>query len=226
MTLLRTSASLLLLTAIGLACRDATSTPARPSFAVANDTTPGGCTSNACQFNAFGDAASANWSRSSGVAATDTGGGGGGGGFVFGSVSVSRGGSPTAQETFLFYSIVECGAFGCFTLAGGFGTIPNGDFSASGPSYRLSTNTTGNGAFFTFAGATGQITVEWVADGLYESRFTGTSQVTAPGVRQQSSGQTSYKSAGTTGSVVGFGIPAGTIGQISNDHQVRITINR
>lgn len=226
MTLLRTSASLLLLGAIGLACRDAASAPTRPSFAVANDTTPGGCTSNACQFNAFGDAAGANWSGSSTVVASDTGGGGGGGGVVFGSLSVSRGGSPTAQETFLFYSIVECGAFGCFTVAGGFGTIPNGDFSASGPTYQLNTNTAGNAGFFTFAGAPGQIAAEWRGDGLFESRFTGTSQVTSPGVRQQSSGQTSYQSATATGSVIGFAVPAGTSGQISHDHQVRITINR
>ena len=224
MTILRAGCSLLLLAAVGLACRDAASAPSRPNFAVASDTTPGGCTNRVCQFNAFGDAANASWSGSSSVVASDTG-GGGGGGPVFGTVSVSRGGS-NQTETFLFYSIVECGAFGCNAVAGGFGTIPNRDFSANGPNYRLTTNTAGNASFFMFAGEPGQITVQWAADGVFESRFTGTSQTTSPGFQERSSGQSSFKSATANGHVVGFEISAGSSGQISSDHQVRITISR
>lgn len=228
MIILRARSSFLLLAAaaIGLACRDAASNPTRPNFAVAaDDTLPPGCSRTACNFNAFGDAAFVSWTDVGTVVASDTG-GGGGGTIRFGTLSVSRGGALSEQQTFLSYNIVECGPSFCGTIAGGFGLIPNGDFSAGGQSDRLATNTASNPQFFTFAGPAGNISVEWVRNGLFEQRFNGTSEISFPGLSERTAGQSTNSSAAANGVVVGFEITAGNSGQVSSDHQVRITINR
>ena len=227
MTTLRAIPSLFLLTAIALACKDAASNPTRPDFGVvADDTLPPGCTRTACNFNAFGDAAFVSWTDLGTGVAGDTGGGGGGGTIRFGNLSVSRGGAVNQQQTFLSYNIVECGPSGCFTIAGGFGLIPNGDFNPSGQAERLATNTATNPQFFTFAGPAGNISVEWVRNGLFEQQFNGTNQTSFPGFAERVSGQSTNSSANPTGTVVGFQITEGSFGQVSSDHQVRITINR
>ncbi len=213
--------------AVGLACRDAASNPTRPTFdVVANDTLPPGCSRTACQFNAFGDAAFVSWFDPGTAVASDTGGGGGGGTVRFGSASVSRGGTRTDQQTFLFYSVTECSPSFCNTVAGGFGQIPNRDFNTTGSTYRLNTNTADNPNFFTFAGAPGVVTIEWVANGLFEQRFNGSRQVRQPGFTEHQAGQSVDESATATGDVVGFVIAAENFGSISRSHDVRITISR
>jgi hypothetical protein len=221
----------LLIVAANVACRDAASSPARPNFdIVAADTLPGGCTDRVCNFHASGNAAFVSWSpQSSGNVARDTGAGGGGGGgtIQFGSASVSRGGDRGEQQTFFNYSVVECSPFFfCNQVAGGFGVIPNADFDAQGPNYRVSTNTAGNPNFFTFAGSPGTITIEWVPNGLFSTRFNGTRRTTQPGFTEQQAGQSDDQSASAGGSVVGFAIGSGSFGQISSSHDVRITITR
>ena len=218
----------LLILSANVGCRDAASSPARPNFEVSTaDTLPGGCTDRVCNFKASGNSAFVSWSTQlSGSVASDTGGGGGGETIQFGSASVSRGGERGEQETFLNYSVVECSPFFCNQIAGGFGVIPNADFEAQGPNYRVNTNTAGNPNFFTFAGSPGVVTIEWTPNGLFSSRFSGTSQITQPGFSQHQAGQSDDQSASATGNIVGFAIGAGNFGSISSNHDVRITITR
>jgi hypothetical protein len=226
MTALRTAPILfLLLTAPTLACRESEARMLRPDFGVLADTLPGGCSRTACVFNASSEAAFVSWSGVVGGVASDTGGGGGGGTVQFGNADVTRGGTPQTPETFLSYNVVECSPSFCTSLAGGFGKIPNGHFSANGSTYRVSTNTTGNPEFFTFVGPTGNVTIEWVGNGLFENRFSGTQQFTTPDTREQQAGQFSSTSAVATGSVVGFTIAPGNSGQTTKSHDVRITIS-
>jgi hypothetical protein len=208
-------------------CRDAEGSPTRPSFDVtAADTLPGGCTDRVCNFRASGNAAFISWSTALGSVASDTGGGGGGGTIQFGSASVSRGGDRANQQTFLFYSVVECSPFFCSQIAGGFGQIPSGDFETQGTHYRLSTNTASNPGFFTFAGSPGVITIEWAPNGLFSQSFNGVRRFTQPGFSEQQSGQSTDQSATAIGNVVGFTIGSGNSGSISNSRDVRITITR
>ena len=212
------------------ACRDAASSPTRPSFGVnAADTIPGGCTDRVCQFNAFGNAAFISWSTPlGGAVASDTGGGGGGGGTIqFGGASISRGGERDAQQTFLSYNISECTAsFFCFQVAAGFGQIPNEDFDTQGSRYRLTTNTANNPGFFTFAGSPGVITIEWTPNGQFSQSFNGVRRITQPGMSEQQVGKSEDESASAAGNVVGFLIGSSDFGQISSSHDVRITITR
>lgn len=211
-------------------CRDAASSPTRPSFGVsATDTIPGGCTDRVCNFNAFGNAAFISWSTPLGsAAASDTGGGGGGGGTIqFGNAGISRGGERGAQQTFLSYNISECTpSFFCFQVAGGFGQIPNEDFDTQGSRYRLTTNTANNPGFFTFAGSPGVITIEWTPNGQFSQSFNGVRRITQPGMSEQQVGKSEDESASATGNVVGFLIGSAGFGQISSSHDVRITITR
>lgn len=227
MTALRAAPMLfLLLTTPTFACRESEARMIRPDFGILDDTLPGGCARNACVFQASGDAAFVFWFKNTGVVASDTGGGGGGGGTIrFGNADVTRGGSPQNPETFLSYTVTECAPSFCNSLAAGFGRIPNRDFSANGSSYRVSTNTAGNPDFFTVFGPTGSVTIEWVGNGLFDFRFSGTQQITTPDSREHLAGQFTASSAVATGSVVGFDIEPGSSGQISKNHDVRITIS-
>lgn len=211
-----------------IACRDTSPiahAASGPSFGVTADTGPGGCASTQCHFNARGENADVNWSEVVGVSASDTG-GGGGGGVRFGSVSVSRSGSQSNPQTLLFYNVTECGNFGCNTILGGFGTIPNQDFAGSRQSMQLNTNTSGNPNFFTFAGPSGTIAVSWEANGISESRFNGVSEFSQPGFRTKQTGQSTNASANASGSVISVRIPAGNFAGISTSHSVTIDINR
>lgn len=215
MTALRAAPMLfLLLTAPTLACRESEARMIRPDFGILDDTLPGGCGRNACVFNASGDAAFVFWSE-----------GGGGGTIRYGNADVTRGGSPQNPQTFLSYTVNECAPSFCNTLAAGFGRIPNRDFSANGSSYRVSTNTAGNPNFFTVFGPTGSVTIEWVGNGLFDFRFSGTRQITTPDSREHVAGQFTASSAVATGSVVGFDLAPGSSGQVSKNHDVTITIS-
>jgi len=210
-------------------CRDAASSPTRPSFGVnAADTIPGGCTDRVCNFNAFGNAAFISWSTPlGGAVASDTGGGGGGGTVQLGNASVSRGGERGAQQTFLSYNVSECTpSFFCFQVAAGFGQIPSEDFDTQGSRYRLTTNTANNPGFFTFAGSPGVITIEWTPNGQFSQSFNGVRRITQPGMSEQQVGKSADESASAAGNVVGFLIGSSDFGQISSSHDVRITITR
>jgi hypothetical protein len=204
-----------------LACRDVSQSPGGPNFSTVADTGPVGCTAAQCHFNTRGAAASVSWfDPGTSVSPGDTG-SGGGGVQVYGYVSVSR----STSETLLFYGVTECRPWGCSTVRGGFGTIPNGDFTGSGNSMQLSTNTTGNPNFFTYAGSTGPIATTWTANGLFASHSNGTSQLIQPGLREQTTGQSDDLSATASGTVVAYPIFAANFGNISTSHNVSIVIN-
>ncbi len=193
-----------------------------PSFAAASDTGGGGGPGNQVHFVANGDFGSVNWSGAFTVAASDS--GGGGGGFTFGSVNVNRGGPTNSTETFLSYFIERCDEFVNCQLFGGNGLIPNRDLSGGGRSLQLNTNTSGNPNFVTFAGPPGLVSVRWEANGFFQQSFSGTSEVTFPGVMQRSTGVSSSVSANASGSVVGVVISADNAGDIGSNMNVSITV--
>ena len=209
---------IVLVLATAVACRDASRSPGGPNFAVAADTIPGGCDAAQCHFNTRGAAAWVSWFDPRTVPPGDT---GSGGLQVYGSVSVSRG----TSETLLFYNVTECRPWGCSTARGGFGTIPNGDFTGNSSSMRLSTNTTGNPNFFTYAGSTGPLEITWTANGLFESHSNGTTERIQPGLREHTSGQSDDISATASGTVVAYPIFTANSGNISTSHNVSIVIN-
>jgi WD40 repeat protein len=149
------------------------------------------------------------------------------GGFTFGSLSVSRGGPTNAPQTSLSYFVFQCDAFGsCTDVRDGFGLIPNSDLSGAGTSLSLRTNTTGSPNFFTFAGPTGLVSVNWRANGLFTQSSSGTNQFSFPGFTQTSQGGSTSASANAAGSIVGVAIsPNGSAG-IGTNRQVTIDITR
>ena len=148
------------------------------------------------------------------------------GGFTYGSLSASRGGPTNAPQTSLSYFVFQCDPFGfCTDLRDGFGLIPNNDLSGGGTSLSLRTNTSGNLNFFTFAGPTGSVSVDWRANGLFTQSSSGTNQVSFPGFTQKFQGGSTSASANALGSIVGLAISPNGSGNIGTNHQVTIDIS-
>ena len=148
------------------------------------------------------------------------------GGFTYGSLSVSRGGPTNAPQTSLSYFVFQCDQFGfCNDVRDGFGQIPNNDLSGGGTSLRLRTNTTGSPNFFTSAGPTGTVSVDWRANGLFTQSSSGTNQVSFPGFTQKFQGNSTSASANALGSIVGLAIPPNGSANIGTNHQVTIDIS-
>src|SRR6266568_2522490 len=114
--------------------------------------------------------------------------------------------------------ILNCQVFG------GNGLIPNQDFGGGAKSLQLNTNTSGNPNFFTFAGPPGLLSARWDANGFFQQRFSGTSEFSVPGFKQQSTGVSSSASANTTGSVIGVLIPPNTLGSLGSNTNVILAI--
>ena len=209
------------------ACKDSTTTAAaqaagpRPSFATASDTGGGdGGPGNQSHFVSNGTFAFVQWFIGS---PGDS--GGGGGGFIFGSLSVSRGGSSNNPQTFLSYFIERCDPFFGCTVSGGSGLIPNNDLSGGGQRLHLATNTSGNPNFFTFGGPSGLITIDWSANGAFQQRSSGTSDVIFPGFRQHTTGVSTSASANGAGSAVDVSVPPFSSGNIGTNQNVIIDIS-
>ena len=214
------------------ACKDSTTTAAarsagpRPSLATVSDTGGGGGgPGNQSHFVANGNAGSVSWFVSGGSGSPSDS-GGGGGGFTFGSLGVSRGGPTNSPQTFLSYFIEQCDPFVGCTFLGGSGLIPNGDLSGGGQQLRLATNTSGNPNFFTFGGSAGLVAVDWRANGAFQQRSSGTTDLIFPGFRQHFTGVSTSSSANAAGSVVGLPVPAGSPGSIGTNQNVTIDISR
>ena len=165
-------------------------------------------------FVANGDFASANWTEFDPA-----------GEVTVGFLSVSRGGPTNNPQTSLGYSVFQCDAFSCSAVRDGFGLIPNGDLTASGKSLNVSTNTTGNPNFLTFAGPTGLVSADWRANGLFTQSSSGTNQFSFPGFTHRSQGNFSSASANATGSIVGLPISPSDSASIGTNHQVTIDIS-
>jgi hypothetical protein len=210
-------ATLALAAGLGACNKDAATAPTKthqgPSMAPIADAVGGGGGSDPSHFVSNGDAASVNW-----FASPD-------GGFVFGTLNVSRGGSVTNPQAFLFYFIEQCDAFFSCNFNDGFGTIPARDLSSGdGKQLHLSTNTSSNPNFFTFGGPPGLITVDWAANGAFTGRTTGTSDQTFSAFRVHTTGISTLVSANTSGSVVGITIPPLSPGQFGANLNVTIDI--
>ena len=200
------------------ACQDSSSPRAEssgPRFSAASDTGGGGG-GKQFHFIANGDGGSVNWSSGDTLS----------GGFSFGFLSVGRGGTTKNVQTFLSYFIEQCDALFNCNIIEGFGSIPNRDLSGgmSTKQLHLSTNTTGNPNFFTI-GPTGLIAVDWKADGVYTQSTSGTNQLSFPGLKELSQGNSTFASASATGSVVGVAISPFNGAQIGSNHNVTIDIS-
>jgi hypothetical protein len=221
-----TVAAALLAGAITVGCQEAATAPRKtgtPRFATAADTGGGG--KSQFHFVSNGDGASANW------ASGDSSGSGGGSSFITGFLQVTRGGPTNNPQTFLSYQVEQtvCDPlFNCtFTLLqGGFGTIPNGDFSGGGKQLRLRTNTSNNPNFIVFAGNGGLVSVTWQANGFFFSSSSGTSTFKSGTFSERFQGTSSNASATATGSIVGIPIDANQSSGIGSNHTVQIDIFR
>jgi hypothetical protein len=214
--------ALLVLTAAVAACRDSATSPRAgsvgrgPAFATATDTTGGGGGGvSQAHFIASGDFGSANWSGGDSAS---------GGGFTFGSLSVNRGGQLDSNQTFLTYFVDQCNAFFTCTVSAGAGVIPNSDLTGGGKTLHLSTNTTGNPNFTTFAGPTGLVSVAWTSNGLFQQRSSGTSEFVFPSFREHLNGVSSSAAANVTGTVVGNAISGNGSGNLGTNLNVTIDI--
>ena len=165
-------------------------------------------------FIANGDFASANWVEFDPTV-----------GFVFGFLSVSRGGPTTDPQTFLSYLVFQCDPFfSCNAIRDGSGLIPNSDLSGGRTVLNLRTNTTGNPSFVIFAGPTGLVSMDWRANGLFTQSSSGTNQFTFPGVTHRSQGSFTSASANATGRIVGLPTSPNGSGDIGTSHQTTIDI--
>jgi len=215
------------------ACKDSSTTSAaqaagpRPSFATASDTGGGGGgPGNQSHFISNGTSGFVSWFTSNGPGAPSDTGGGGGGGFTSGQLSVNQGGAVNNPQVFLFYFIEQCVAFFFCSFLQGSGTIPSSNLSGGGRHLHLATNTSGNPNFFTFGGPPGLITVDWRANGAFQQRSSGTSDLSfAGGFQQHTTGVSTSASANGTGSVVGIVVPPGSSGNIGTNQNVIIDIS-
>ncbi len=202
-----------------LACREAappTRAIAGPDFAVAVDTGPGGgCgqPGKQCHFVADGDIVNSYWFTVSDDVVR------------FGGVQAYRIGSVQSPAVFLEYYFYECDlSYSCTLVLGGNGMLPATALSGSETRMSLRTNTTDNPTFFTFAGPTGEVSIDWVSNGLIRQSFTGTSERSEPGFRERTTGTASNVSAVATGSVVGTVLPPAYSAQIGSGHSVQVDI--
>lgn len=204
---------------------DATSSPAalrrQGDVGYATSADSSGCrTASHCRFTANGDFGHVDWSAgdsvprdSSGVRYSVP--------RVSGMLDVSRNGA----EVFLSYFVQECDATRC-TYSAGSGLIPSGDLSRGGRGLHLGTNTAADPDFFTWAGPSGVVTVDWEQNGQFEQRTHGTSWFSSGSVTVRSTGQWSSVSAAAQGTVVGRAILARANASIGSNRSVTIEITR
>jgi len=202
-----------------LACGDA-APPARaiagPNFVVATDTGPGGgCgqPGKQCHIVANGEIVNAYW-----FTVTDD-------VVRFGGVQAYRIGSVQSPAVLLEYYFNECDlSYSCTLILGGNGVIPATALGGNENRMTLRTNTADNPNFITFAGPTGEVSVDWVSNGLIRQSFSGTSERSEPGFRERVTGVSSNVSAAATGSVMGTALPPAYSAQIGTGHSVQIDI--
>lgn len=207
--------------AVALACRDAGQSAraiAGPSLAIATDTGPGGgCDQpgNQCHFVANGDIVNAYWFAVSEDVVR------------FGGVQAYRVGSVNSPEVFLEYSFTECDlSYSCTLVLAGYGLIPESALSGNVNRMTLSVNTGDVPGFFTYAGPTGVVSIDWEGNGILRQSGTGTFERSEPGFRERTSGTFSNVSAVATGTIMGSPVPAAYSAQIGTSRNVTIDIFR
>lgn len=157
-------------------------------------------------------------------------------------VSVYRGGTTRAPETYLNYYWSSCAYEGTvFSCSGenGWGLIPNGAFRATARSASVDVDTAGltNTAFswsydyatdtYTFQewpSAGGRIAVAWTKSAEFSARFTGTSEQNYLNFKFISNGSQQSSSARASGTLFGAGF-AGN-GELGRSRGVSISIEK
>jgi hypothetical protein len=154
----------------------------------------------------------------------------------YASLSVSKGGTSTAPETFLSYYNSSCDwVSGLCQGVSAYGRIPNGDFSANSRSATLKSNTAGipdfyashwsynyyTGEYSESQGSLGIINLSWKATGISSSKGVGTSSSTYLNLTWKSTGQYSQADASVTGTIDGEAVQSytGGIGTNSNNER-------
>jgi len=144
--------------------------------------------------------------------------------------------SARTNETYLYYGVYRCGPDYCNAVAEGSGLIPSRDLSGAPKGLHLSTNTSSNPDFVVFAGTGGLVSVDWLPNGIWQSRASGTSfteSTPSPSCdtscqvpfTQHIQGVVTGASATVIGTVAGIVIPSAS-GWINTNHQVLIEVYR
>lgn len=167
-----------------------------------------------------------------------------------GCVQVSRSRIGSTLTTFLFYTVDECAPRSaaadtipgdsipgdsipppppCTTIEGGFGSIPTGDLAGSGISalsLRTNTSAAANPDFNRFAGAGGEIAVDWTRSGFSSFRTSGNTRSTFGDFVVQTAGSTWFSDALIAGTVVAFPVGTTTFASIFRSQQLIIGLQR
>jgi hypothetical protein len=139
-------------------------------------------------------------------------------------LSVTKNSNGNNASTNLFFNRSTCDDNGCSGIFG-FGSIPNGDFTAGPGSARLNTNLAANPGFSVFSYVNdyvngtftqtpitgGIVAIDWKSIPRNSTKQTGESTITSNGFSIHTSGSSSFVRANATGSF--FGIPLSGAGQ-------------
>jgi hypothetical protein len=144
-----------------------------------------------------------------------------------GGVQAYRVGSLNAPAVFLEYFFTECDlSYSCTLVLAGYGVVPATALSGNGNRMSLRVDTRDVPDFFTYAGPTGVVSMDWAANGILRQSGTGTFQRSEPGFSERTTGTFSNVSATATGTVVGSPVPAAYSAQIGSGQNVTIDIFR
>jgi hypothetical protein len=152
------------------------------------------------------------------------------------SLSVSKGGTAQAPETYLNYYRSDCDWYaGVCEGVNAYGLIPNRDFSGSTNTASLNTNTSANSAFtatrWTYNSLTGEysetptslgtLNLSWKSSGVSRSKYVGSSSSTYLNFSWRSTGQASQSQASVTGTINGEAVDSndGSVGTNSNNER-------
>jgi hypothetical protein len=118
-------------------------------------------------------------------------------------LDVSRGGTQSAPQTWLYYDVYD--ACTGRTESFGSGLIPNSDLRVSQKSTVLTTTPSTNGQFYA-EGAAGSIDITWTSDGAYTYTFSGHTRLEYSDRLVQSHGSWTYATAGAQGQLLSVAV--------------------
>jgi len=137
-------------------------------------------------------------------------------------LDVGRGGPKQTPHTWLYYEMYDhCS--GWELLASGSGTVPNSAFTTSNKGADFSVTTSNSPGLFT-TGATGDISVSFTRDGIYQYTFTGHSSVSyLDRTTIKWHGSSSFGTATASGTLIGATVSQlnGEIGE-GRDRQITV----
>jgi hypothetical protein len=146
--------------------------------------------------------------------------------YRYGYVNVSRGGTPSAQATFLYYYVTHCSfdyvsyIYSCGDDAAGYGNIPNNAFTGGGSGRQLRLHLSGGQApgFVVYAG-NGAVDLTFTKSGLFSISSNGVTKYQYPYFSYEANGQSSSAAATVAGNLGGISVPATATGGVGTSHQ-------